>query len=360
MLLTLLIPELVWSNPDEPGAFSPLAANRAAGLLARHAPAHGPHHASEALLVAEAGWPGELPPPLAALRLAGECERGQTGNDGPAAGEGFWLCADPVHLRFHQDRLILGDASRLDLTDDEAAALVADLNRALAPVVLHAPHRERWYLRLPGGSAEDTGSPAPSEVTGRALNPAQLGNSRRCRQLANEIQILLHDHPVNAARQARGAVPINALWLWGGGQLPEPRPALRPIVGASVLARGLARIAGAGAQAADSFHTLQGDAAATLVFLDDLLAPAHYQEAETFCTAWQALDARWLSPALGALRRGRLDELCIVAPTAYGTLRWQLRPRDLWLATLTPGWLRRGHAPDLATLAQQLASAPTR
>jgi hypothetical protein len=49
--------------------------------------------------------------PFGALRLLGE------GNDD--ARSGHWLCADPVHLRFHQERIILADAGAFEL-DDEA------------------------------------------------------------------------------------------------------------------------------------------------------------------------------------------------------------------------------------------------
>jgi hypothetical protein len=35
----------------------------------------------------------------------------------------------------------------------------------------------------------------------------------------NEIQMLLHEHPVNGERAARRLPAINSLWLWGFGQL---------------------------------------------------------------------------------------------------------------------------------------------
>ncbi len=31
----------------------------------------------------------------------------------------------------------------------------------------------------------------------------------------------LHEHEVNLAREANGDLPINSLWLWGGGTAPE-------------------------------------------------------------------------------------------------------------------------------------------
>jgi hypothetical protein len=35
------------------------------------------------------------------------------------------------------------------------------------------------------------------------------------------VQVILHQHPVNAERRARGLPPVNSLWLWGGGPLPQ-------------------------------------------------------------------------------------------------------------------------------------------
>ena len=29
--------------------------------------------------------------------------------------------------------------------------------------------------------------------------------------------MLLHDHPVNIAREARGCLPVTGVWFWGGG-----------------------------------------------------------------------------------------------------------------------------------------------
>jgi hypothetical protein len=39
----------------------------------------------------------------------------------------------------------------------------------------------------------------------------------RWHRVFNEIQMLLFAHPVNEAREARGELPVNSLWLWGGG-----------------------------------------------------------------------------------------------------------------------------------------------
>ena len=52
----------------------------------------------------------------------------------------------------------------------------------------------------------------------------------RFRNLVSEIEMALHDHDINQARQAGGLRPVNSLWLWGGGIAPQqatrPQPPL--------------------------------------------------------------------------------------------------------------------------------------
>lgn len=44
------------------------------------------------------------------------------------------MCADPVHLRFARETLVLTDNHELDITNDEAAQLVAALNDSFADI----------------------------------------------------------------------------------------------------------------------------------------------------------------------------------------------------------------------------------
>jgi len=39
----------------------------------------------------------------------------------------------------------------------------------------------------------------------------------RIRSLMNEIQMLLHEHPVNQGRERARLLPVNGWWLWGFG-----------------------------------------------------------------------------------------------------------------------------------------------
>jgi len=84
-------------------------------------------------------------------------------------------------------------------------------------------HPDRWYLRL--DSLPDISTLPLSQVAGRNVHGLLPGgkDAARWHQLFNEIQMLLFAHPLNEARETRGALPINSLWFWGGGVMQPLR-----------------------------------------------------------------------------------------------------------------------------------------
>jgi len=145
--------------------------------------------------------------------------------DGGDPGRDYWLRADPVHLGVMRDRIVLADSQALELDQAEADALVASIHGhfgdSFSPLALQP---RRWYLRLP--QAPQMSTTPLSCATGRDIDPLQPRgpDASHFRALLNELQMLLHDHPVNQRREARGQLPVNSLWIWGGGVLPQARP----------------------------------------------------------------------------------------------------------------------------------------
>jgi hypothetical protein len=131
--------------------------------------------------------------------------------------EGCWLRADPVHLRLQRDQLVL--LPNVDISADEAGQFCASLNEHFAgqDLSFFAPHPQRWYVRL--DRVPDIQTMPLSQVAGRNVHGLlpRGGEAARWHQLFNEIQMLLFAHPVNALREARGELPVNSVWLWGGG-----------------------------------------------------------------------------------------------------------------------------------------------
>jgi hypothetical protein len=104
--------------------------------------------------------------------------------------------------------------------------------------------------------------------------------------MTNEAQMLLHAHPVNEARDRRGELTINSIWLWGGGVSPEIFAGdFRAVWSTDPLANGLAQ--GAGLDAAQAPDTAlqwlesmaqQGRDDHHLIVLDQLALPASHAD----------------------------------------------------------------------------------
>ncbi|MBL8510417.1 MAG: hypothetical protein JNM52_02120, partial [Betaproteobacteria bacterium] len=234
--------------------------------------------------------------------------------DGGEAGADTWLRADPVHLHLHRDHLQLHDAALLHPTATEANALVESLNRHLEQdgLSLIAPHPTRWYLHLGEEPAPVT---TPLWRMGGASVYEHLPQNtaqRNWRALQNELQMLLFDHPVNQVRQARGALPINSLWFWGGGALPTRAapPVFTEIVADMPLARGLAQYAGLPAVSLPQhFSALAATTEQVLVVLDSPSQAVAQHDAAAWVATMQRIEADWLKPATAALTQGKLASL---------------------------------------------------
>ena len=129
---------------------------------------------------------------------------------------GCWLRADPVHLDLQRDQLLL---DIVQVSGEEAAEMCVSLNGHFAGQGMEflAPHPQRWYVRLQTLPSMRT-TPL-SQVVGndvRKLLPVG-DDAAHWHQMFNEIQMLLHAHPVNDAREARSEPTINSVWFWGGG-----------------------------------------------------------------------------------------------------------------------------------------------
>ncbi|MCU0812008.1 MAG: hypothetical protein MUE59_13435 [Thiobacillaceae bacterium] len=145
--------------------------------------------------------------------------------DGGDPGTDYWLRADPVYLGVMRDRIVLADCQALELDQAEADALAASIHAHFGETFSPLPLQpRRWYLRLP--QALQLRTTPLSCATGCDIDPLlpRGHDASRLRALSNEIQMLMHDHPVNQSREARGQLPVNSLWLWGGGILPKVQP----------------------------------------------------------------------------------------------------------------------------------------
>lgn len=228
------------------------------------------------------------------------------------AGDDLWLSADPAWVQPDMNGVRLLACGQMQLDMDAAQAFAEVLRPVFdeAGMQLEISTPDRWHLRLP----PDTSLPdfaAPEQALGEDLaqHVPQGAQGRRWRVLLNDIQVLLHQHPLNAQRQAHGWAPINSLWLWGGGRLPTLSSQLSGVVSDDLLLRALAARAGVSLQARTP-ETASAAPANWLVDLQDLPASA-------IATQW------W--PTLQSV----LNQRAVRLHFASGQ-RWQRRPWHRW------------------------------
>lgn len=332
MHVHVVVPGLLWPHDSRDEATRGLALPALSLLCGRGRLRWQSGQGLESWLAARFGM-DDTTAPYAALRLAGE-------DQGSAlARDGTWVAADPITLRFARNVLVLADESELQVTADEARALVAALNVHFADLgSFVAPHPARWYLRLHAASAF-TGHP-PSQVIGRRIDaflPAGA-DGRTWHGRFNEAQMLLHSHPVNREREAGLRPTINSLWFWGAGELAQTGAGDDLVIADDPLARGLAAASAVACQTpADRFsHQDCGSAQRTLIVASAGARPAHYLDVSAWRTALEQIDRQWIAPALQAMRAGRVGSLSVTGLGDEATCELSLARRDLWKAWKRP------------------------
>ena len=169
--------------------------------------------------------------------------------DAGDAAQAAWVRVDPAHVAPDMGGArMLSHGAALGLTEEDTANFLPALKPLFgdAGFALDAPQPSRWYLRL-SREAKFPAFATPDEVLGddlfAHLPEGDLG--RRWRALLSESQVLLHNHPWNAQRARQGKPPVNSLWFWGAGVLPDfVRTRHRQVKGSDILLRSLAHAAG--------------------------------------------------------------------------------------------------------------------
>ena len=299
-----------------PGLFAAAGTSRFAALeflLARGRRSAGEAKALEGW-VQEAFELGEGVYPAGALTLAAQ---------GANPGEVSWARADPVHLRVMDDRLIVVPAETFALRAEESRALCEALNAHFAGMEFGVAQPRRWYVKL---GQIDESRPA-LDAAGTALElPKQTA------PLLTEIQMVLHSHPVNEAREARGEPPVNSLWLWGAGRTPQARAPWQSVAADDPAVLGAARLADARQRAlprsAGQWLERLPEDGRHLAVLDALRAPLALA-ADTVHKEMEALERDWFAPLLAALRSGRVGMVTLNVPDDAEALSFETTRGDL-------------------------------
>ena len=243
--------------------------------------------------------------------------------EGAQADSQWWLRLDPVYFQADRDNVLMMGNECLDISLDEAQALALELSHHFSDLDWHLEvlHPKRWYLSLP----------EPPEIETYDLRDVQGKHifdflpygpqGRQWHGLLNEMQMLLHASSINSARVSQGKLPINALWLWGGGRLPEIQRQAYRCYGGGVYEQGMAKLAGMAAESEmTDYETLklsEEGSHGAIVFLDELQQALMAQNLDQWVHALNHLEQHWLAPIRADLRNKRLNKLTLFAGDSY-------------------------------------------
>jgi hypothetical protein len=249
----------------------------------------------------------------------------------------WWLRADPVHLSFDRDRLILADAQKLEITPEQAGRLVAEIMEVFIADgwLLKAPHPARWYLKPKRAPQLITSS--LSQVVGRDIRGfLPRGHDEKPWQtIMNEIQILLHGSTVNVEREKEGKLPVNSLWFWGSGRLPRIAPVTWTGVWSNEpVSLSLAKLSGTPAAGLPDGYAewrRQAESAGEhLVVLGDAHDATLYADAPRWQAALEKLETDWMEPLLRDLKAGALDRVTVITDSGKSFTLTSSQARRWW------------------------------
>ena len=196
-------------------------------------------------------------------------------------GDNCWMHADPVNLQADMDRAILSDSQTLHIRQDEAEKLVNELNAHLRADELSVvmADENNWFIRLDDCNLETTPlSRAVARNINQLMPTGEAASSWR--RLLNETQMLLHMSEVNQRREESGVAPVNSLWLWGEGVLPQQADTdITHVYADDAVATGIAKLNHIKHSALTDpivlAHAMQHDGH-SLVLIDQLDGPCNY------------------------------------------------------------------------------------
>jgi len=237
--------------------------------------------------------------------------------------KGTYFVVHPAHFALQRDHFIFSQT--LLLEPGVNVQLVKMLNKHFAADGLYFERSSDptfWYLK--STVPLDVKTTLPAQALGRdvrGLMP-QGPDAMRCQSIINEVQMLLHDHPVNQMRELVGQVPVNSIWLSGRSAHDDLKPVdlskKWQIFANDMLTAGLAK------NASQACYVLPR----TWQALMDSLASD--EDALVVVDQAALLEEAWFEPMWAALKKAAVKEVRCHFAVDGMTFTLILHPRDKW------------------------------
>lgn len=333
MNLHLLVPSLFWPDASLPEIYRDLPLPELENLLAKSLCTDDILQEQEVgvWLCRAFGVSKQQDWPVAPITLEAD------GAENVKAGADYWVRADPVHLRIEHDQILLADSRVFRVSMEEADQFTRLLNRHFeenGQEMVFVPLRpDRWYLRVTAISPAETH--LLSEVANKGINELLPFGTNHIvwRGLFNEIQMLLHEHPLNQSREAHGEPAINGTWFWGGGIMPQSITSPYTHVWSDDVLAGSLALASGTNQTRLPLDAATWHQSATpgnhLVVLDSLYGKAQYADAYGWRESLKELERKWFAPLLAMSKQGKFNQLTLTVISNHKTKTFDLRRGDL-------------------------------
>jgi hypothetical protein len=235
-----------------------------------------------------------------------------------AAGGALWI-ASPLHLRASLTRVHLEHHGLLRLPAADAAAFAADYALALGEDGTRLVALPSGDFLLSTPDLATVASAEPARFAGAMVPALPAGaDAAPLRRRIAEIEMWLHDHALNRARQARGAPAVSVLWPWGAqGARVQPEARMSQdtpaAFGRDAWLEGLWYLHGSAARPPpQGFQEILDSGSPRAVVVSEVACGLQRTEAGDVAGALALLDERLVSAAVGALRRGALERLTLI------------------------------------------------
>ena len=128
----------------------------------------------------------------------------------------------PCHWQIGMDQVVMANPEHLHLSDEESQQLLQAMQAFLLEDGLHVTWQSALQWHVQGDMLTDLPTVSLDRVIGQNVKDWMPDHpaTRPFQRLQSEMQMLLYNHPVNDAREARRQHTVNAFWLHGAGVLP--------------------------------------------------------------------------------------------------------------------------------------------
>ena len=233
----------------------------------------------------------------------------------------YLFLVHPANFILQRDFFSFGEA--IVLPPEDQTRLIDDLNAHFKDYGLGfvaGPSSAFWYLKVQ--KPVNVSTTLLSGVMGRDVGPLMpQGNDGMAFQtLMNEVQMLMHEHPMNQEREANGLPLVNSLWLSGGGSvqalLKGDLKRAFTLFANDPVSKGLAKWA--------------ETAYLPLVRYDFSEIDSFENDAVIVVEETGDLEHDWFLPLLKSLQKHSVKAVCCHFDVHGITYTLKLKPRDTW------------------------------